>query len=139
MSSQSTTSGCDHKMVNGPNKGKRCGKKSCKIHSTNVHLYKKFINKLVDLSNDKSISGSLSEWRYHSDASSNYDIVCLCGFSKCRNIEYFMNVISGDIIPVGSTCKKHFSDYDMNLKNETKFFTRAGYEKDGFVVEDDEF
>ncbi|MDD4931368.1 MAG: hypothetical protein PHG66_04475 [Candidatus Colwellbacteria bacterium] len=135
--SSSSFKGCDHILTRGVNKGKRCCKMNCALHrNRSVHLYQKFIDRLVEKSVNKTIQGSLSEWRYHSDVENHPKMKCLCGFSRCSNIQYYKNTVNGCIISVGTTCRKHFSESDAKLPKSTRFFTQSGYEKDGFVVDD---
>lgn len=97
-------------------------------------IFNPLMNKSVHKSNKM-----IYEWRYHSEVLSRYsNMKCLCGFSRCSDIQYYKNIYNGCIIPIGSTCRNIFPDIDDELKEKTLYFTKDGYEKDNFVVDEEE-
>jgi len=106
MSKNPFSNECDYIFKKGKNKGLKCGKDVCSLHSgENTKVYSNFINLIISKSHADNTSEALLEWYYWWDNLGSDK--CLCGFSRCDNVKLYKNKINGGIIAVGSICQKH--------------------------------
>lgn len=134
---------CSYFFKKGRRAGEMCGKNTltdkCKLHSkSDNNLHAMFVGNLLIHSVSKNLQDAMKEWQYDNEFYSGRRLQCFCGFKHCKNVTYYRNVKNNKRIIVGSQCKTHFADSDAYLDEDTEYFTREGYEKDGFVVADDE-
>ena len=115
--------------------------------SNNIGAYDKFVSALLAKSDEKlNWNVAVDEWILSveslvPDQSDRAIYYCICGRQKRLN-EVHIYTHRNDIkrtIVVGSECAKHFKQKESRLlKKETKFYGRAGFQKDGFVDENDD-
>ena len=102
---------------------------------TQVHCFARFCDLLVELSRSSTTVEAIKKWRFDEEYEVEEEEKCLCG-TLIKRVAIYKNIHNKKRIKVGSTCIKHFSEYDGDMKCDSEFFTQNGYEKDGFVVDD---